>query len=74
MIPSLFGFVMSASGTPPCIFSDTDEEKELIMHHCEQKGIRCVVNNAYTDGGIGAADLANAVVEEIENNPSRLFD
>ena len=51
--------------------SDTDEEIELIMHHCEQKGIRCVVNNAYTDGGIGAADLANAVVEEIENNPSR---
>ena len=51
--------------------SDTDEEIELIMRHCEQKGIRCVVNNAYTDGGIGAADLANAVVEEIENNPSR---
>lgn len=46
--------------------SDTDEEIELIMHHCEQKGIRYVVNNAYTDGGIGAADLANAVVEEIE--------
>ena len=41
------------------------------MRHCEQKGIRCVVNNAYTDGGIGAADLAHAVVEEIENNPSR---
>ena len=51
--------------------SDTDEEIELIMRHCEQKGIRCVVNNAYTDGGIGAADLAHAVVEEIENNPSR---
>ena len=51
--------------------SDTDEEIELIMRHCEQKGIRCVVNNAYTDGGIGAADLARAVVEEIENNPSR---
>ena len=51
--------------------SDTDEEIELIMRHCEQKGIRCVVNNAYSDGGSVAADLANAVVEEIENNPSR---
>ena len=45
--------------------SDTDEEIELIMRHCEQKGIRCVVNNAYTDGGYRAADLAHAVVEEI---------
>lgn len=51
--------------------SDTDEEIALVMKHCEEIGVRCVINNAYAEGGAGAADLARAAVELIENQPSQ---
>ena len=51
--------------------SDTDEEIALVMEHCEQLGVRCAINNAYTDGGAGAAELARLAVELIENEPSK---
>ena len=51
--------------------SDTDEEIALVMQHCEDLGVRCVINNAYAEGGAGAADLARAAVELIENEPSK---
>lgn len=50
--------------------SDTDEEMDLIMHHCAEKGVRCVINNAYMEGGKGAAELARTAVELIETQPS----
>ncbi|MEG0993362.1 MAG: formate--tetrahydrofolate ligase [Bacteroidales bacterium] len=49
---------------------DTDDEVAAIAAHCEAQGVRFVVNNAFIEGGEGAVDLANAVVEIIENNPS----
>ena len=51
--------------------SDTDEEIAMVMQHCEDLGVRCVINNAYAEGGAGAADLARAAVELIENEPSK---
>ena len=51
--------------------SDTDEEIALVMEHCERLGVRCAINNAYTDGGAGAAELARLAVELIENEPSK---
>ena len=51
--------------------SDTDEEIAMVMEHCEALGVRCVINNAYAEGGAGAADLARAAVELIENEPSK---
>ena len=51
--------------------SDTDEEIAMVMEHCESLGVRCVINNAYAEGGAGAADLARAAVELIENEPSK---
>ena len=50
--------------------SDTDEEIALVISHCAEKGVRCVINNAYMEGGAGAAELAQAAVELIETQPS----
>ncbi len=49
---------------------DTDEEVKLIEEHCNKQNIRFVVNNAFIEGGTGAVELANVVVDEIENRPS----
>ena len=50
--------------------SDTDEEITLVMEHCAEMGVRCVINNAYMEGSAGAKELAEAAVELIENQPS----
>ena len=50
--------------------SETEEEMALVMEHCAEKGVRCVINNAYTEGSAGAVELAEAAVELIENQPS----
>lgn len=50
--------------------SDTDNEIELLINHCKQKGVKCIVNNAFAEGGEGAIELANAVVDTIEQTPS----
>ena len=50
--------------------SDTEEEIAMVMEHCAEKGVRCVINNAYVEGSEGAVELANAAVELIENQPS----
>ena len=49
---------------------DTNEEVDAIAAHCEKQGVKFVVNNAFLEGGSGAVELANAVVESIEKNPS----
>ncbi len=50
--------------------SDTEEEIAMVMEHCAEKGVRCVINNAYVEGSEGAVELAEAAVELIENQPS----
>ncbi|MBO7221282.1 MAG: formate--tetrahydrofolate ligase [Alistipes sp.] len=50
--------------------SDTDEEIALVMEHCSEMGVRCVINNAYMEGSAGAKELAEAAVDLIENQPS----
>ena len=50
--------------------SDTDVEIEMVKEHCRQIGVPFALNNAFAEGGEGAVDLANLVVETIENNPS----
>ena len=51
--------------------SDSDEEINLVREHCAKLGCGFAVNNAYAQGGEGAAELAQLVVETIEHNPSR---
>ena len=50
--------------------SDTDEEMELLRRHCEELGVGFAINNAFSEGGEGAVDLANLVVETIEKKQS----
>ena len=51
--------------------SDTDEEVEAIRRHCEEDlKVGFAINNAFAEGGEGAVDLANLVVETIEKKPS----
>ena len=50
---------------------DTDEEMALLRAHCEQTlGVPFVINYAYSDGGAGAAEMAQLVVDTIERCPS----
>ena len=50
--------------------SDTADEINLVKEHCAEMGVPFALNNAFAEGGAGAVDLANLVVETIENNPS----
>lgn len=50
---------------------DTDEEIEAVRQHCAELGVPFALNNAFMEGGTGAVELANLVVETIENNPSK---
>ena len=50
--------------------TDTPDELNAIDTHCREIGVRFALNDAFTEGGEGAADLARLVVEEIEINPS----
>ena len=51
---------------------DSAEEIQALKEHCfEVLKVKCVVNDAYMEGSVGAAELARKVVEEIKNNPSK---
>ena len=49
---------------------DLDSELEMIRSHCESMGVGCAINNAFNEGGKGAADLARLVVKTIDEKPS----
>ncbi|WP_300725420.1 formate--tetrahydrofolate ligase [uncultured Bacteroides sp.] len=50
--------------------NDVDEEIEMVRQHCAGMGVGFAVNNAFVEGGPGAVELANLVVETIEKQPS----
>ncbi|WP_302761098.1 formate--tetrahydrofolate ligase [Phocaeicola coprocola] len=50
--------------------NDTEEEINLVRQHCAAQGIGFAVNNAFVEGGNGAVELANLVVDTIESQPS----
>ena len=51
--------------------ADTDEEIEFCRQHCAEMGIGFAVNNAFNEGGAGAEELANLVVNTIDATPSQ---
>lgn len=51
--------------------TDTDEEIGIVRDFCKGNNVYFAVNEAFAKGGDGAIDLANTVVEAIENNPSK---
>jgi len=46
--------------------SDTDAEIELLKNYCVKHNVRVAVNNAWAEGGKGAIELAQAVIESAE--------
>ena len=50
--------------------TDTDEEIALLREHCHEQGVGFAVNSAFAEGGNGARELAQLVVDTIEKKPS----
>ena len=51
--------------------TDSEEEIELLHTHCNELGVGFAVNNAFSQGGEGAVELAQLVADTVENNPSK---
>ncbi len=55
--------------------SDTNEEIELVRNYCkEELKVEFAINNAFVQGGDGAVELAQLVVDSIENKPYKELD
>ena len=50
--------------------TDTPEELALVAEHCRSIGVAYAPNNAFCEGGAGAVELAETVVEAIAEHPS----
>lgn len=49
---------------------DTDEEIDIVRQHCQKVNVGFEVNDAFTDGGKGAAKLAQLVANTVDNTSS----
>ncbi len=63
---------MSSYGVPVVVAvnrfaHDTPAEMEMIMEHCREIGVRCAFSEAFSKGGEGAVDLAQTVLDVLEN-------
>lgn len=47
--------------------SDTEAEIALVKNYCEEHNVRVAVNTAWADGGAGAKELAEAVIEAADS-------
>ena len=62
----------------PCVVSinkftnDTKAEIDLIFERMKKLGVKTVLASHWTDGGIGAVDLAKSVVELCETNKQKM--
>jgi formate--tetrahydrofolate ligase len=45
--------------------SDTPEEMNLLIDHCNKEMVKVAMNSSWADGGTGAIDLAKLVIQEI---------
>ncbi|MDY3944241.1 MAG: formate--tetrahydrofolate ligase [Alloprevotella sp.] len=50
--------------------TDTPEEMALLGEHCQSIGAPFVINTAFAEGGEGAKEMAQLVVDTIEKQPS----
>jgi len=51
-------------------YTDSEAEIEAVRKYCEDKGAKVAFSDVFLKGGDGAIELANAVVETIENEKS----
>ncbi len=52
--------------------SDTKAEIELLIEHCKSRDVPVALNEAWSNGGEGATDLARLIVEATEKSPGCL--
>ncbi len=70
--------IVQQSGIKPvvcinCFHTDTKEEIAMMRKAAEDAGARCAVSTHWADGGDGAQELADAVVEAAEEKPEFKF-
>ncbi len=53
--------------------SDSDEELVIVKTACEKLGVKCACATHWSDGGKGAVDLAQTVLETIDENIENHF-
>ncbi|MCQ2335212.1 MAG: formate--tetrahydrofolate ligase [Paludibacteraceae bacterium] len=70
-VSNLQGFGQTVIATLNRYQTDSEEEIKVVMDECKRLGIECVVNDVFMKGGEGALDLATAVIERVENQPSK---
>jgi formate--tetrahydrofolate ligase len=49
--------------------NDTQADLDRLLGYCRENGVTSALNEAFTKGGAGAAELAERVVETIANHP-----
>ena len=47
-------------------FTDTDEEIEVVKNYCKELNVKCEVSKCFMEGGNGTMDLANTVINTID--------
>ena len=63
---------MASYGTPIVVainhFAfDKQEEMDLVREHCKEMGVRVAFSDGFINGGAGAEELANTVLEAVES-------
>ncbi len=48
-------------------FNDAQEEIDFVIKECKKLGIKAVVTKQFTEGGAGAVELAQAVVDSVDS-------
>lgn len=51
-------------------FTDTDCEVKTVKEYCENLGVKCEISKCFAEGGDGTMDLANTVLDTLENEKS----
>jgi formyltetrahydrofolate synthetase len=70
--------IVKQSGIKPvvcinCFHTDTKAEIAMVRKYAEKAGARCAVSTHWADGGDGAQELADAVVEAAKEKPKFKF-
>jgi formyltetrahydrofolate synthetase len=56
-----------------CFHTDTQNEIAMVRKYAEEAGARCAVSTHWADGGDGALEFADAVIEACEGEPDFKF-
>ena len=62
----------------PCVVAinafptDTAEEMDFIREHCAKRGVRVALSEVFSKGGEGGIELAEKVIDVLENGPANL--